>query len=187
VAKDERRVLIAHLDESGLFATRNAASHAARALGVSRATVYTLLKEVRVARAERLERRKHYTSICCSAPSEQLATIALTAAERILTRNRAIVAENVPLFESFFNAWGERFAWESPQGGCVSFPRLLTGETTTTFCRRLVETAGVLLLPPTSTPPSWRPSHLTGFGSVSAAATPGPALEALGTFLESER
>jgi D-arginine utilization repressor len=47
MSRDQRRQLVAELDDRGLFATRNAADHAARALGVSRATVYTLLKEVR--------------------------------------------------------------------------------------------------------------------------------------------
>jgi len=47
LTRPERRALVEHLDDRGLFATRNAADHAARAIGVSRATVYTLLKEVR--------------------------------------------------------------------------------------------------------------------------------------------
>jgi aspartate/methionine/tyrosine aminotransferase len=96
---------------------------------------------------ERLERRKHYTSICNAGPSEHLATIALGAADRIKARNRAIIAANLPIFDAFFAAWPERFAWEHPQGGCVCFPRLLTGEPTSAFCRRLVQTAGVVLLP----------------------------------------
>ncbi len=95
---------------------------------------------------ERLERRKHYTSICSAGPSEQLATIALGACDQIRARNRAIVAENLPTFDAFFAQWPEHFAWERPQGGCVSFPRLLTGETSASFCRRLVEEAGVVLL-----------------------------------------
>jgi aspartate/methionine/tyrosine aminotransferase len=96
---------------------------------------------------ERLERRKHYTSICNAGPSEHLATIALRAGETIRARNRAIIERNLPVFDAFFARWPEVFAWEHPQGGCVCFPRLLTGEPTSSFCRRLVETAGVLLLP----------------------------------------
>jgi predicted transcriptional regulator YheO len=45
--RDARRQLIAQLDGEGLFAVRRAADLAAEALGVSRATVYALLKEVR--------------------------------------------------------------------------------------------------------------------------------------------
>jgi hypothetical protein len=51
---------------------------------------------------ERLERRKHYTTICNPVPSEHLAAIALRNGDAIRARNRAIVAENVPVFEAFF-------------------------------------------------------------------------------------
>lgn len=47
LTRDERLAVVAELDRRALFSTRNAAAHAARALGVSRATVYALLKEVR--------------------------------------------------------------------------------------------------------------------------------------------
>lgn len=43
----QRQELIRVLDERGLFSTRNAAAHAARALGISRTTVYATLKETR--------------------------------------------------------------------------------------------------------------------------------------------
>jgi predicted transcriptional regulator YheO len=39
--------VVAALDGQGLFATRGAAEHAGRALGVSRATIYALLREAR--------------------------------------------------------------------------------------------------------------------------------------------
>lgn len=47
LGRDARRELVAALDSEGLFAVRGAADLAAEALGVSRATVYTLLKEAR--------------------------------------------------------------------------------------------------------------------------------------------
>jgi predicted transcriptional regulator YheO len=47
LTRAHRLELVRALDERGLFATRNAAAHAARALGVSRTTVYALLKETR--------------------------------------------------------------------------------------------------------------------------------------------
>lgn len=47
LTRDQRLLLVRLLDERGLFATRNAAVHAARALGVSRTTIYALLKEAR--------------------------------------------------------------------------------------------------------------------------------------------
>jgi predicted transcriptional regulator YheO len=45
--RPERLALVRALDARGLFATRNAAEHAGRALGVSRASIYALLKEAR--------------------------------------------------------------------------------------------------------------------------------------------
>ena len=95
----------------------------------------------------RLERRKHYTTIANSAPSEFLATIALRAGERIQARNRAIIAANVPLLQAFFDRHADRFEFAPPQGGCVCFPRLRGGEDAGPFCRQLVERAGVILLP----------------------------------------
>lgn len=47
LTRAHRLELVAALDRADLFATRNAAVHAAQALGVSRATVYSLLREVR--------------------------------------------------------------------------------------------------------------------------------------------
>ena len=44
--KAARGELVKHLDHEGLFETRNAAEHVAAALGVSRATVYNLRKEL---------------------------------------------------------------------------------------------------------------------------------------------
>ena len=96
---------------------------------------------------DRLERAKHYTSICNSAPSEVLALIALRAGAQILRRNRAIVAANVEVFTAFFNRYPELFDWQPPQGGCVAFPRYLGAAGVEAMCTDLVEQEGVLLLP----------------------------------------
>ncbi|GAA3719650.1 aminotransferase class I/II-fold pyridoxal phosphate-dependent enzyme [Streptomyces tremellae] len=95
----------------------------------------------------RLERAKHYTSICNAAPSEVLARIALKARETILARNRALIARNLPVFDAFFARHRDLFAWSPPVGGCVAYPRYLGPEGVEEFCARLVEEAGVLLLP----------------------------------------
>jgi predicted transcriptional regulator YheO len=47
LTREQRLALVRLMDERGLFATRNAAAHAARAVGVSRTTLYALLKEAR--------------------------------------------------------------------------------------------------------------------------------------------
>ena len=97
----------------------------------------------------RMERLKHYLSICNSGPSEHLAVIALENRDRIVARNCAIVDENLPKWDAFFTAHADRFAWDRPDGSCMGFPRYLGDDGVETFCRRLVEEAGVLLLPST--------------------------------------
>jgi aspartate/methionine/tyrosine aminotransferase len=130
-----------------------------------------------------LERRKHYTSICNAGPSEALATIALGAREQILARNRAIIAANLPLFDAFFAAWPDHFEWTPPQGGCVAFPRLTTGEPTITFCRRLVQTAGVLTLPADIYESTLAPTPSDRFRIGVGRRDPEPALAAFDAFL----
>jgi aspartate/methionine/tyrosine aminotransferase len=95
----------------------------------------------------RMERIKHYLSICNSAPSEVLATIALTARESILSRNVALCRDNLELLNAFFAAHAQHYEWTAPDGGCVGFARYLGADGVETHCKRLVEEAGVLLLP----------------------------------------
>lgn len=95
----------------------------------------------------RLERAKHYTSICNSAPSELLATVALSHGETILAKNRTIVETNNRIVDEFMAGYPELFRYEAPDGGCVTFPRYLGADGVTTFCTRAVEEDGVLLLP----------------------------------------
>jgi predicted transcriptional regulator YheO len=47
LSRAQRMELLRRLEQAGLFATRGAADHTATALGVSRATVYSMLKEIR--------------------------------------------------------------------------------------------------------------------------------------------
>lgn len=96
----------------------------------------------------RLERFKHYLSICNSAPSESLAAIALRNRAAILARNNEIVARNLDLLDAFFGEFAELFEWRRPDGSCVAFPRYLGREGADAFADRLVADAGVLLLPP---------------------------------------
>jgi aspartate/methionine/tyrosine aminotransferase len=96
---------------------------------------------------DKLERAKHYTTICNSAPSEVLALIALRAREHVLDRNRGIVAANLPVFTDFFARYPDLFEFTPPDGGCVCFPRYLGADGVETMCSELVEQAGVLLLP----------------------------------------
>lgn len=96
---------------------------------------------------ERMEKMKHYLSICNSRPSEVLATIALKGRAVILDRNRALVAANLEKLGAFFAEFPDLYEWRAPDGGCVGFARYLGADGVENHCRGLVEEAGVLLLP----------------------------------------
>jgi aspartate/methionine/tyrosine aminotransferase len=97
----------------------------------------------------RMERMKHYLSICNSGPSEHLARIALKQGDRILARNNRLVRENLALLDTFFAEFPGLFEWRRPDGGCVGFPRYIGPGTVEAFTTKLVEQSGVLLLPST--------------------------------------
>lgn len=96
---------------------------------------------------QKVERYKHYLSICNSAPSELLTLVALKARGSILARNHALLQENVMLLEQLFADFPGVVDWQRPQGGCVAFPRCTAPEGGEEFCRKLIEESGVLLLP----------------------------------------
>jgi aspartate/methionine/tyrosine aminotransferase len=95
----------------------------------------------------RMERMKHYLSICNSGPSEALAVIALKSRQAILERNNALVRANLALLDAFFAEFNSLFDWRRPDGGCVGYPRYLGKDSVDQFCTDLVEQSGVLLLP----------------------------------------
>ena len=90
---------------------------------------------------------KHYTSICNAAPSEMLATMVLKARDQILARNRALVEKNLVLLDGFLEEHAELFDWYRPDGGCIGFPRYEGDEGIEEFAKRLLEQAGVLVVP----------------------------------------
>lgn len=96
---------------------------------------------------DRMERIKHYLSICNSVPSEALAIIALKARDKILARNRALADNNLILLGQFFRGYPSLFDWYVPDGGIVGFPRYLGADGVESFTKQLVEQEGVVLLP----------------------------------------
>ena len=90
---------------------------------------------------------KDYTSICNSAPSEFLATIALRHYQQIAGRNLQIIRENLDYIKPFLHEHRELFTWIPPQAGPIAFPRLNTGVAIDEIARKLVADHGVLILP----------------------------------------
>ncbi len=95
----------------------------------------------------KMERMKHYLSICNSAPSERLALIALKNREKIVARNCEIIDANLIHLEAFFEKHKNLFEWQVSDGSCMAFPRYKGADGVEEFCRRLVEESGVFLLP----------------------------------------
>ncbi len=96
---------------------------------------------------KKIEKTKHYTSICNSAPSEILSLIALRCQNILLERNNTIVKQNLTLLDQFFNTYKDLFSWVRPQGGCVGFVRYHGPGSVDEFCQSLLAKTGVLLLP----------------------------------------
>ena len=95
----------------------------------------------------RMERIKHYLSICNAAPSEALAVIALKAGPRLLDRNRRLIEANLKCVEEFFAEFLDLFEWNNPDGGMVAYPRYKGTDGVEKFTQRLIEEANALLLP----------------------------------------
>ncbi len=122
---------------------------------------------------EGVARFKDYTTICSSAPSEFLAEVGLRHGEKLLARNRRTMTDNLTALEEFFSAHGDLFQWTPPRAGPITFPTLLSGSPEE-FCARVLDEAGVLLVPGTLFDPASRELRF-GFGRHSFPA----ALEAL--------
>ena len=95
----------------------------------------------------KMERAKHYLSICNSAPSERLAKIALRNRAQILARNCKIIDDNLEKLNAFFDRYAGLFDWRVSDASCMAFPRYLGADGVEHFTQRLLEEAGVLLLP----------------------------------------
>ncbi|MEW6650567.1 MAG: aminotransferase class I/II-fold pyridoxal phosphate-dependent enzyme [Chloroflexota bacterium] len=97
----------------------------------------------------RMTTLKDYTTICGAAPSEILAMIALRARQTIINRHLTRIRRNLALLDGFFTRHAAQFRWVRPTAATIAFPRLTGAGGSLAFCQRVVEQAGVLLLPST--------------------------------------
>ncbi len=89
---------------------------------------------------------KHYTSICPPAPSEFLATVALSVRDWLRDQNRSLIRQNVALADEFFARRDDFFTWRRPLAGSVALVGINV-PSATEYCHRLAKEAGVVLLP----------------------------------------
>lgn len=96
---------------------------------------------------EKVERYKHYLSICNAVPAERLGLIALQNQDRIFARNKKILKENLALLDQLWADFPGLFSWYQPQGGCVAFVGYEGPDGVEAFCKSLIEDSGIMLLP----------------------------------------
>lgn len=99
----------------------------------------TVLKQVSIL--------KEYTTICNSAPSEFLASVALRNRQVILARNLQIVKNNLLLYDAFFEKYADLFSWHKPNAGPIAFVKMLFDKDDMNFADLALKKQGVLLLP----------------------------------------
>ena len=122
---------------------------------------------------------KDYTTICPPAPSEILTLIGLRAKDGIIAGNLAKIRKNLTLLDAFFARHSHLFSWVRPRAGTIAFVRLLGEESASGFCRRVVEEAGIMLMP--SSVYGYGDKHVRiGFGRGSLAEVLGVLEEYLG-------
>lgn len=91
---------------------------------------------------------RDYLTICNSAPSEYLARLAVRNLPRLFERTRVRLVANLELLEGFYARHPELFRGQRPKAGTTTFPAFLGGSALA-FCDRLVEEAGIMLVPGT--------------------------------------
>lgn len=95
---------------------------------------------------EACEAYRDYTTLCASTPSEILATIAMRNADDLLLRNHRIILDNLKIAEEFFRKHRDLFTWIQPNGGAISFPKLIDSFDVTEMCERAIEDKGLLII-----------------------------------------
>jgi len=89
---------------------------------------------------------KDYTTLCSSAPSEILATIAIRNADTLLKRNHKIILDNLAAAEAFFKKHKDTFEWIQPNGGATAFPKLSRKFDVTEMCEKAIEEKKLLIV-----------------------------------------
>jgi aspartate/methionine/tyrosine aminotransferase len=98
---------------------------------------------------DRVKELKDYTTICASAPSEVLALMGLRARDAIVSEHVARIRRNLALLDRFAATHPDVLTFVSPRAGSVCLARLMSGETASALCRRMIERAGIMIVPST--------------------------------------
>lgn len=96
---------------------------------------------------KKVESFKDYLSICNSATSEILATIALNNMEKFVEPNLEKIQSNILHFEQFHHHNPDFFDFIKPNSGSTAFVKLKIKSTALEFAEKLVQETGIMLLP----------------------------------------
>ncbi len=78
---------------------------------------------------------------------EVLALIALRARQAVITRNLEIIRSNLAYAAAFIDRHASLFRWLPPQAGSVAFPLWQGPGSVEDFCRRMLDSQGVMIVP----------------------------------------
>lgn len=95
----------------------------------------------------KVENFKDYLSICSSATSEILATIALNNLDSFLQPNLNKIKSNISIFEDFVNRNSNVVSYYKPNSGSTTFAKLNLPIPTLQFTEQLVKDTGIMMLP----------------------------------------
>lgn len=124
---------------------------------------------------------KDYITICSSGPSEILSIIGLRSRDKIITRHLERISRNLNLLDTFFAKYQNLFEWVKPKAGTICFPKLKMQMGAYDFCQKVVNEAGIMLLP--STVYDYDDGHIRiGFGRENMAE----ALEKFDEYLQTK-
>jgi aspartate/methionine/tyrosine aminotransferase len=96
---------------------------------------------------DKVEAYKDYLSICNSATSEILGTIALNNAEKFIQPNIEKIKSNIQIFTHFCERNANFVEFLKPNSGSTAFVWLNIKGSTLAYADHLVETTGIMLLP----------------------------------------
>jgi aspartate/methionine/tyrosine aminotransferase len=96
---------------------------------------------------DKVEAYKDYLSICNSATSEILGTIAMNNADKFIQSNIEKIKANIQIFTRFCERNADFIEFPIPKSGSTAFVRLKIKGTTLAYADNLVEASGIMLLP----------------------------------------
>lgn len=90
---------------------------------------------------------KDYTTICSSAPSEQLALIAVENGRRLIQRNMDIIQSNLGQLDRLAQRHPDILQLNRGQGGSIVFPSFRDGRSASKLSEQLISKRSLLMLP----------------------------------------